>query len=90
MLNEFVLFRSFSPIVFSVSYAEAEHAIIRRIPEKSKSRSFYNLKSSIYIIVTTNSFWIFHKTQHTKTLLCFQLERKTWSQPKHHTRHLNL
>jgi len=32
MLNELVLCCSFSPIMFTVSYAEVKHAIIRRVP----------------------------------------------------------
>ena len=41
MLDEFVLFWSFPPIMFSVSYAEAKHAIIRCIPGYPESLLLY-------------------------------------------------
>lgn len=48
MLNEFVLFRSFPPIMFSVSYTEAKHAIIRGIPGNSESHLFYYSDNKIW------------------------------------------
>lgn len=92
ILNKPVLFRSFPPVMLSVSYTEMKHTIICRVPACSCQRKYK------YIID-----WLEEQKTHyssknqltehvtlTKTWHGSLLEHKTWFQQGHHIPHLNL